>query len=161
MAKVLLIVSGESSHYLKRLARQSIISLMPCLAAALSSSKSRASSISLRAQLHVTSLHATAFSSQQYLRTRHLFQSSRYLSHTRPNMAGSKIDGTSIAKGIREKLNAQIKKTQETNPRYKPALVIIQGTSFKAPSMRDCGLPSGVVGDRSDSSKKFSQNCNG
>jgi len=42
-------------------------------------------------------------------------------------MAGSKIDGTAIAKSIREKLNAQIQKTQEVNPRYKPSLVIIQG----------------------------------
>lgn len=42
-------------------------------------------------------------------------------------MAASKIDGTAIAKSIREKLNAQIQKAQELNPRYKPSLVIIQG----------------------------------
>lgn len=49
-------------------------------------------------------------------------------------MAATKIDGTAIAKGIRERISADIKKTQETNPRYKPSLKIIQ------------------VGERSDSS---------
>lgn len=52
----------------------------------------------------------------------------RAFSNTRTVMAGTKIDGNAVAKGIREKLAAQIKKTQETNPRYKPSLVIIQGT---------------------------------
>ena len=50
------------------------------------------------------------------------------------NMAAAKIDGTAIAKEIREKIKTNIKKTQETNPRYKPSLTIVQ------------------VGDRSDSS---------
>ena len=49
-------------------------------------------------------------------------------------MAATKIDGTAIAKSIRERINADIKKTQETNPRYRPSLKIIQ------------------VGERSDSS---------
>ncbi|KAF2203177.1 FTHFS-domain-containing protein [Delitschia confertaspora ATCC 74209] len=49
-------------------------------------------------------------------------------------MTATKIDGTAIAKSIREGLGQQIKKKQETNPRYKPSLKIIQ------------------VGDRSDSS---------
>ncbi|KAI9791059.1 MAG: tetrahydrofolate synthase [Candelina submexicana] len=49
-------------------------------------------------------------------------------------MAAAKIDGNVIAKGIRERLGAKIKKTQETNPRFKPSLTIVQ------------------VGDRSDSS---------
>ena len=49
-------------------------------------------------------------------------------------MAAEKIDGTAIAKSIREKINVDIKKTQEINPRFKPSLTIIQ------------------VGDRSDSS---------
>ncbi|OJD15381.1 hypothetical protein AJ78_04351 [Emergomyces pasteurianus Ep9510] len=49
-------------------------------------------------------------------------------------MAGIKIDGTTIAKSIRERLNAEIQKSQETNPRFKPSLVIFQ------------------IGDRSDSS---------
>jgi len=41
-------------------------------------------------------------------------------------MAGSKIDGTAIAKGIRAKLHAQIEETQKSNPRFKPNLKIIQ-----------------------------------
>ncbi|KAJ9217368.1 hypothetical protein DTO166G4_999 [Paecilomyces variotii] len=49
-------------------------------------------------------------------------------------MAGTKIDGTAISKDIRERLKAEIAKTQEINPRFKPSLVIFQ------------------VGDRSDSS---------
>ena len=49
-------------------------------------------------------------------------------------MTAETIDGNAIAKGVREKLNAQIKKAQEVNPRFKPSLRILQ------------------VGDRSDSS---------
>ncbi|KAI9813278.1 MAG: tetrahydrofolate synthase [Pycnora praestabilis] len=49
-------------------------------------------------------------------------------------MTATKIDGTAIAKEIRQRINAKIKKTQESNPRYNPSLTIIQ------------------VGDRSDSS---------
>ena len=59
---------------------------------------------------------------------------SRYLSSSARRMGAEKIDGTAIAKSIRERINAEIKKTQETNPRYKPSLTIVQ------------------VGDRSDSS---------
>lgn len=39
----------------------------------------------------------------------------------------SKIDGTAIAKSIREGLKVEIEKTQVTNPRFKPGLVIFQG----------------------------------
>jgi methylenetetrahydrofolate dehydrogenase (NADP+)/methenyltetrahydrofolate cyclohydrolase/formyltetrahydrofolate synthetase len=39
----------------------------------------------------------------------------------------SKIDGTAIAKSIRAGLKAEIEATQETNPRFKPNLVIFQG----------------------------------
>ena len=49
-------------------------------------------------------------------------------------MTATKIDGTAIAKSIREKISKQIADKQAQNPRYKPSLVIIQ------------------VGDRSDSS---------
>ena len=41
-------------------------------------------------------------------------------------MVAAKIDGTAIAKGIRERLSEDIKKAQAANPRFKPALVIIQ-----------------------------------
>lgn len=49
-------------------------------------------------------------------------------------MAGQKIDGTAIAKTIRERIHAQIHEAQRSNPRYKPSLKIVQ------------------VGDRADSS---------
>ena len=49
-------------------------------------------------------------------------------------MTATKIDGTAIAKSIREKISKDIAEKQAQNPRYKPSLVIIQ------------------VGDRSDSS---------
>ena len=42
-------------------------------------------------------------------------------------MAGTKIDGTAIAKSIRESLGAKIKEKQGMNPRYKPSLKIVQG----------------------------------
>jgi methylenetetrahydrofolate dehydrogenase (NADP+)/methenyltetrahydrofolate cyclohydrolase/formyltetrahydrofolate synthetase len=43
-------------------------------------------------------------------------------------MAATKIDGTAIAKKIREDLHAEIAEKQKLNPRYKPSLKIIQGT---------------------------------
>lgn len=49
-------------------------------------------------------------------------------------MAAAKIDGTAIANGIRQRINADIQRAQASNPRFKPSLVIIQ------------------VGERSDSS---------
>ena len=49
-------------------------------------------------------------------------------------MTASKIDGTAIARSIRERIAKDIQATQAQNPRFKPSLVIIQ------------------VGDRSDSS---------
>jgi len=42
-------------------------------------------------------------------------------------MVAQKIDGTAIAKSIRERLNNDIQQKQEKNPRYKPSLIIIQG----------------------------------
>lgn len=58
----------------------------------------------------------------------------RSLSTSPVMMAAIKIDGTAIAKSIREKIQAGIAKAQEINPRYRPSLTIIQ------------------IGDRSDSS---------
>ncbi|KAK5719616.1 tetrahydrofolate synthase [Elasticomyces elasticus] len=49
-------------------------------------------------------------------------------------MPATKIDGTAIARTIRERIATEIAQKQEKNPRYKPGLVIIQ------------------VGERSDSS---------
>lgn len=42
-------------------------------------------------------------------------------------MVASKIDGTAIAKAIRERIRLEILEKQQTNPRYKPCLKIIQG----------------------------------
>ena len=53
----------------------------------------------------------------------------RAFSSTPSAMVATKIDGTAIAKGIRERLHAEIEATQKVNPRYKPSLKIIQGTS--------------------------------
>ena len=47
---------------------------------------------------------------------------------TRGAMA-TKIDGTAIAKNIRAGLKAEIEQIQQANPRFKPSLVIFQGTS--------------------------------
>lgn len=58
----------------------------------------------------------------------------RSFSGSAKTMVAERIDGTAIAKGIRDTINSGIKRTQETNPRYQPSLTIIQ------------------VGDRSDSS---------
>lgn len=42
-------------------------------------------------------------------------------------MTASKIDGTAIARSIRERLGQQIHQRQQTNPRYRPSLKIVQG----------------------------------
>jgi methylenetetrahydrofolate dehydrogenase (NADP+) / methenyltetrahydrofolate cyclohydrolase / formyltetrahydrofolate synthetase len=49
-------------------------------------------------------------------------------------MVGQKIDGTAIARSIRERIHDQIREAQKGNPRYRPSLKIVQ------------------VGDRTDSS---------
>lgn len=41
-------------------------------------------------------------------------------------MAAQKIDGTAIAKNIRERLHEEIEATRKSNPRYQPCLKIIQ-----------------------------------
>jgi len=51
----------------------------------------------------------------------------RYFSGTAFTMTATKIDGTAIAKTIRERLGAKIKERQGANPRYKPSLKIVQG----------------------------------
>lgn len=42
-------------------------------------------------------------------------------------MGASKIDGTAIAKRIREGLGNEVLERQKTNPRFQPCLKIIQG----------------------------------
>jgi methylenetetrahydrofolate dehydrogenase (NADP+)/methenyltetrahydrofolate cyclohydrolase/formyltetrahydrofolate synthetase len=39
----------------------------------------------------------------------------------------AKIDGTAIAKAIRQGLKTEIEETQIANPRFKPNLIIFQG----------------------------------
>ncbi|KAL0639308.1 tetrahydrofolate synthase [Maublancomyces gigas] len=41
-------------------------------------------------------------------------------------MVAEKIDGTAVAKKIRERIGQEIKKKQETSPRFKPSLTIVQ-----------------------------------
>jgi hypothetical protein len=53
----------------------------------------------------------------------------RSFSTSSPAMVASKIDGTAIAKGIRETLQREIAEKQKVNPRYRPSLKIIQGLS--------------------------------
>mgnify|MGYP007098514791 CR=1 FL=1 len=51
----------------------------------------------------------------------------RPFSGTRTAMAATNINGTQIAKNIRAGLKEEIQKIQESNPRFKPSLVIYQG----------------------------------
>ncbi|KAI1389976.1 uncharacterized protein F4822DRAFT_219833 [Hypoxylon trugodes] len=60
--------------------------------------------------------------------------SCRAFSTRYPTMAATRLDGTAIAKKIRERLAVEIVEKQKSNPKYQPCLKIIQ------------------VGDRSDSS---------
>ncbi len=67
--------------------------------------------------------------------THHPYWTSTSLSHaprrafsiSNPTMAATKIDGTAIAKRIRERLAAEIVEKQKLNPKYEPCLKIIQG----------------------------------
>jgi methylenetetrahydrofolate dehydrogenase (NADP+)/methenyltetrahydrofolate cyclohydrolase/formyltetrahydrofolate synthetase len=51
-------------------------------------------------------------------------------------MTATKIDGSAIARSIRERLGEQIKQRQQTNPRYRPSLKIVQGEP--PPPWRPC-----------------------
>lgn len=55
-------------------------------------------------------------------------------------MVASKLDGTAIAKGIRERLGQDIADKQKVNPRFKPSLKIIQGASFHHDAIDTCFL---------------------
>jgi hypothetical protein len=73
--------------------------------------------------LHPTSARPSVFLQPQYTAQKRDFSS------TPIAMTATKIDGTAIAKKIRERLHAEIESTQKINPRYKPSLKIIQGTT--------------------------------
>lgn len=95
-------------------------------------------SLTTQASIHSKNLNRSHVSRSNKLKiiteSRQHEQTKRLFSRRHQNMAATKIDGNSIAKDIREKISADIKKSQEKNPRYRPSLTIIQ------------------VGDRSDSS---------
>jgi hypothetical protein len=74
-----------------------------------------------------TTLHLTSARPPFFLQPRYTAQRRDFLS-TPITMTATKIDGTTIAKKIRERLHAEIESTQKINPRYKPSLKIIQGT---------------------------------
>ena len=75
---------------------------------------------------NLNSLRGSTPSSHAALRVP-LYSSLRPFSTTLRAMAGTKIDGTAIAKTIRQRIAGEIKQMQETNPRYKPSLTIVQG----------------------------------
>jgi methylenetetrahydrofolate dehydrogenase (NADP+)/methenyltetrahydrofolate cyclohydrolase/formyltetrahydrofolate synthetase len=49
-------------------------------------------------------------------------------------MSATKIDGTAVAKKIRERLHHEITERRKTNPRYQPSLRIIQGAYSLPPA---------------------------
>lgn len=53
----------------------------------------------------------------------------RPFSTTPAAMVATKLDGTAIAKSIRERIGREIAERQKLNPRYRPSLKIVQGTS--------------------------------
>jgi len=57
-----------------------------------------------------------------------LLRSYQFRSFSSTIMVAEKIDGTAIAKRIRERINKDIAEKQKINPRFKPSLTIIQGT---------------------------------
>lgn len=59
-----------------------------------------------------------------------VFIPKRPFSSTPNIMAATKIDGTAIAKSIREGLKAEIEQIQQTNPRFKPSLTIFQSEFY-------------------------------
>lgn len=67
---------------------------------------------------------------QAPIRSRNIIQNRRFSSHSpAAAMVATKLDGTAIAKGIRERLGQEIADKQKLNPRFKPTLKIIQGAS--------------------------------
>lgn len=50
-------------------------------------------------------------------------------------MTATKIDGTAIAKSIRQRLGGYIQEKQAANPRYRPSLKIVQGKQTCARSV--------------------------
>lgn len=72
----------------------------------------------------VCSSRPSSFKSQSSL----LLLPRRGFATSYPAMAATKLDGTAVAKQIRERLAQEIADKQKSNPRYQPSLKIIQGT---------------------------------
>jgi hypothetical protein len=68
-----------------------------------------------------------SFSAPISHRTAYLCTPQRTFSSTSTRMTATKIDGTAIAKEIRERIHKDIEDAQKSNPRFKPSLKIIQG----------------------------------
>ena len=56
------------------------------------------------------------------------------------NMVAAKLDGTAVAKRIRDRLREEIAERQKINPRFQPCLKIIQGASCTARHHTCCVL---------------------
>lgn len=61
-----------------------------------------------------------------------------HFSTSRAAMGAQKIDGTAIAKRIRESLHAEIEAKKQANPRFVPCLKIIQGMCHLFDCQRSC-----------------------
>lgn len=61
------------------------------------------------------------------LHCRNSYPATRSFSTSAATMTATRIDGTAIAKKIREGLHAQIQEAQKANPKFQPCLKIIQG----------------------------------
>lgn len=88
------------------------------------------SSVATAARPFASSSRRHSFRSGKYLVQRRLLSVPslrRPFSSSFRAMAATKIDGTAIAKKIREDLHTEIAEKQKLNPRYKPSLKIIQG----------------------------------
>jgi hypothetical protein len=83
-----------------------------------------------QAQALIRPLHLYYFRDRTQTRAAK-FTQRRLFAHTTATMTAQKLDGTAIAKSIREKLNGEVLERQKSNPRYKPSLVIIQGSVDK------------------------------
>ncbi|KAJ8060053.1 hypothetical protein OCU04_011663 [Sclerotinia nivalis] len=113
--------------------RASLPTLHRALLSSLSPSASFARVSQQIVQLRGQSSHSTFSSPTRVSSSTPRNGITRQFSSTPAAMTATKIDGTAIAKKIREEIHAEIDDAQKTNPRFKPSLKIIQ------------------VGDRSDS----------
>jgi hypothetical protein len=93
--------------------------------------KSRGQNILRLTPSPASTLHPTSiFSSSPSLLSHPNNPRKRNFSSSLVTMTATKIDGTAIAKSIRERLHSEIENTQKSNPRYKPSLKIIQGETW-------------------------------